>query len=344
MTLIMRTKRTKTGCGTASTEKSHVPLSIGVRHWEHIVPLALGEIGRDALNVRLLDSTPNLWSTADLDAGETSFSQYVRARAMGDDRITALPLFLMRGFRHRCILVRRDSSTRDAADLDGARIGLTGWADSGNTWTRAILREAGIGVPDASWQVGPLTAKHPVFDRIGGVTVGGNVRPTLNDAPLIDLLAEGDLDAVMTPFMPPGFYHRDSLFRPLYPDIRSVEIAYFERHAFVPGMHVLAVRTDVLNRDPEGAQRLVNLFEIAKRLSRARRDKLMDVTPWHNEDIALATRVIGGDWMPYGFEGDRAMVRAFQDELVAQGLLTSRVPERDLFPYAIEPDVAEEPF
>ncbi len=204
--------------------------------------MALGEIGHAYLNVRLLDATPNLWSRADLDGGETSFSQYVRARARGDDRVIALPLFLMRGFRHRCIVVRRDSPALEAADLDGARIGLTGWADSGNTWTRAILREAGVGVAAATWRVGPLTADHPVFDRIGGVPVGDNVKHTPNDAPLVDLLAAGDLDAVMTPFMPPGFYDPNSPLRPLYPDTRSAEIDYFRRHGFVPGMHVLALR------------------------------------------------------------------------------------------------------
>ena len=317
-----------------------MPLTLGVRYWEHVMPLALGEIGHGYLDVKLLETTPHLWSQSDLDGGETSFSQYVRARAGGDDRVIALPVFLMRGFRHRCILVRRESPAFDAADLDGAFIGLTGWADSGNTWTRAILREAGVRVADASWQVGPLTANHPVFDRIGGVPVGRNVEHTPNDAPLVDLLAAGDLDAIMTPFMPPGFYDPDSPFRPLYGDTRTAEVDYFRRHGFVPGMHVLTLRSDVLRRAPEAAQRVLDVFEAAKRISRMRRDKLMDVTPWHNEDIALATRVIGGDWMPYGFGRDRAMVSAFQDELVAQGLLTEPVSEHELFPFAVEPSTA----
>jgi 4,5-dihydroxyphthalate decarboxylase len=301
------------------------------------VPLALGEIGHGYVNVRLFETTPDLWTRSDLDGGETSFSRYVRARAEGDDRVVALPVFLMRGFRHRCILVRRDSPAFDPADLEGACIGLTGWPDGGNTWTRAVLREAGVGVPDASWRVGPLTADHPVLDRIGGVAVGDNVQHTPGDAPLVDLLATGDLDAMMTPFMPPGFYYPGSPFRPLYADTRTAEIEYFGRHGFVPGIHLLALRSDVLRRAPEAAQRLVDLFEAAKRISRLRRDKLMDVTPWHNEDIALATRVIGSDWMPFGFAGDRGMVRAFQVELVAQGLLTRPVLERELFPLALEP-------
>ena len=138
-----------------------MPLTLGVRYWDHVVPLVLGDVGHGFVHVRMLDNTPDLWRRSDLDGGETSFSRYVRARAEGDDRVVALPLFLMRGFRHRCILVRRDSPAFDAAHLEGACIGLTGWSDSGNTWTRAVLREAGVGVGDASWQVGPLTGDHP---------------------------------------------------------------------------------------------------------------------------------------------------------------------------------------
>jgi 4,5-dihydroxyphthalate decarboxylase len=332
-----------TACGTALVNKAPVPLALAVRYWDHVVPLALGEVGVGVVDISLLDATPDLWKRHDLVGGETSFSSYVRARARGDDTVIALPVFLMRGFRHRCILVRRDSPAIDASDLHGARIGLTGWADSGNTWTRAILREAGVDVTDASWQVGPLTATHPVFDRIGNAPTCGNVVHTPNDAPLVGLLAAGDLDAVMTPFMPPGFYRPTSPFRPLYPDTRAAEVAYFARHGFVPGMHVLALRSDVLRNAPETAARVVNLFEKAKRLSRSRRDKLADITPWHNEEIAVATRVVGDDWMPYGFARDRPMVSAFQEELVAQGLLTEPVPERDLFPFPIEPDSSEEP-
>ena len=66
-----------------------MPLTLGVRHWEHVMPLALGEIGHGYLDVKLLETTPHLWSQSDLDGGETSFSQYVRARAGGDDRVIA---------------------------------------------------------------------------------------------------------------------------------------------------------------------------------------------------------------------------------------------------------------
>ncbi len=310
-------------------------LELGVRHWDHVIPLALGDVPGPA--VTRLEATPDLWSSPEYDGGETSFSRYVRARAAGDDRVVALPVFLMRGFRHRCIIVRCDSPAESAADLKGARIGLTGWPDSGNTWTRAILAEAGVGIHDADWQVGPLTGAHPVVDRLGGVAVGNNIRHTTDGARLVDLLRDKTLDAVMSPFMPPGFHDEDSPFRTLFRDTRTEEREYYGRHGFVPGIHLLAVRNEVLERQPEIAQQLIDLFEQAKQLSFQRRNKLMDVTPWHNEEVGITTRVFGSDWMPYGVSPDRRMVAAFQEQLVAQELLAHPVPEEDLFPYQIDP-------
>ncbi|TDD27317.1 hypothetical protein E1218_10840 [Kribbella turkmenica] len=310
-------------------------LELGVRHWDHVIPLALGDVPGPA--VTRLETTPDLWTSPEYDGGETSFSRYVRARAAGDDRVVALPVFLMRGFRHRCIIVRRNADLETAADLKGARIGLTGWPDSGNTWTRAVIAEAGVGIRDADWQVGPLTAAHPVVDRIGGVAVGDNVRHTTDGARLVELLQDKALDAVMTPFMPPGFHDADSPFRTLFRDTRAEERAYFARHGFIPGIHLLALRREVLAARPELAQQLIDRFEQAKQLSFQRRNKLMDVTPWHNEEVGVTTRVFGGDWLPYGVSPDRRMVAAFQEQLVAQELLEHPVPEGDLFPYQIDP-------
>ncbi|HEX5534149.1 MAG TPA: hypothetical protein VFX33_10460 [Actinomycetales bacterium] len=317
-------------------------LCLGVRHWEHVSPIAMGDVRPDPgadieVGLTRLDSTPDLWDQDDFDGGETSLSRYVRARAAGDDRVIGLPVFLMTAFRHRCIIVRADSAAEHPAHLRGGRIGLTGWPDSGNTWTRAIFAEAGVGVPDAQWRVGRLTAAHPAFDRIGGVSVPDNVDQIEDADTLVGLLADGSLDAVLTPFMPPGFYDGSAGLRPLYRDTRAAEVEYYERHRFVPGIHLLAVRRELFERDPDVPQRLLDLFEESKRVSRARRDKLTDVSPWHNEEVAATSQVFDGDWMPYGYSANERMVSEFQDALVAQGLLDRQVPPSDLFPLALEP-------
>lgn len=317
------------------------PLVVGVRPWDHVIPLALGDVQvPDApLELRRVDATPDLVGNrvedADLDGAETSFSRYVRARASGDDRLIALPVMLMRGFRHRCIIVRNDSDLHGPRDLRGKRIGVTGWPDSGNVWTRAILRTAGVGIADCEWEAGPLTSAHPVTDRIGG-QAPPNVSVTPGNRPMVDLLRERHLDAVMTPFMPPGFYEPDSTLRPLFHDVRGAELDYVHRTGYVPGMHVLAFRASA-GLDAGAAQALVDAFERSKALAWSRRAKLADITPWQNEEIAATVREFGDDWMPYGDAADERMVADFQAELVAQGLLEKPVPLADLFPFPIEP-------
>lgn len=312
-------------------------IRMATRHWDHVSPIAMGDVEeatRYALERR--EITPDLWTEEGLDVAETSFSKYVQARAAGDDRVVALPIFVMRGFRHRCIITRKDSALNSAEALRGKRIGLTGWGDSGNTWTRAVLREASIGVEDAEWRVGALTANHPVTDRIGSITVPDNVAATENDEPMTMMLERGALDAVMTPFMPPGFYESDSPFRTLFRDSQKAEAEYFDRVGFVPGIHLIGVRAE-LAADHGIMQELMDLFDAAKKISGERRNKLLDVTPWHNEVLAATTRVMGKDWMPYGWSANEKMIDAFQTELIEQGIVTSRLEEDSLFPLHLEP-------
>lgn len=313
-------------------------IHLAARHWDHILPLALGDLpNATGVSLERREITPDLWSERDLDGGETSFSRYIRARAAGDYSVTALPVFIMRGFRHRCIITLKDSPLENASDLAGMRIGLTGWADTGNTWTRAILRAEGVGVLATQWRVGRLTASHPVQDRIGSIMVPPTVRPCDDDEPMVDMLLRGALDAVMTPFMPPGFSAIDSPFRTLYRNSREIEAQYYANTGYVPGIHLLAVQSRVLDAQPATAQRLLDLFEESRILSDQRRAKLLDITPWQNEAYNETQRVFGSDWMASGWEANATMISDLQDEMVAQGLIDAIVPPEDLFPYQVEP-------
>ncbi|MCU1443606.1 MAG: nitrate transporter substrate-binding protein [Cryobacterium sp.] len=306
---------------------------LGARHWDHVMPIATKDVaGFENYDLDTRDVTPDIWTERDLDGSETSFSRYVRARAQGDDSVTALPVFIMRGFRHRCIITAKDSPLETAEDLRGKRIGLTGWGDSGNTWTRAILRQAGVEIADAEWRVGALTANHPIMDRIGPIDVPSNIAPTENDEPMVEMLERGALDAVMTPFMPAGFYDANSPFRTLYRDSQQAEADYYASTGFIPGIHVLAVQTTFLENEPGEARKLVELFDAAKTISAARRGKLQDVVPWQNEALATSARVFGPDWMPSGLAANESMIAAFQAELIAQGLMEEAIDIDLLFP------------
>lgn len=316
------------------TEETLSGATIAVRHWDHILPLALGDVAVQGADLRLSrrDATPNLWAETELLGGETSFSAYLHQRARGDDSITGLPVFLMQGFRHRCIISRSDGPTA-LEQLKGGRIGLTGWPDSGNVWTRAIFRRAGVEVADASWFVGPLTSEHPHHDRIGPLGAPANVQATAEGTSLVSLLRSGRLDAVLTPFMPPGFHEPGSGLRALLPDVRSAEVEYFAQVGYVPGIHLLGVRTSALHEDPTLGARLVAAFDASKQLAASRHEKLADVTPWLLDELQFTSRAIGTNWMPSGREENRTMIQDFVDEHREQGLLTGAAPSiNNLFP------------
>ncbi|WP_109474619.1 ABC transporter substrate-binding protein [Ornithinimicrobium cavernae] len=318
------------------------PLRVGARPWAHVTALGAGvTVAGHAVDYHALATTPRIWDEPDLDVAETSLSQYVRARSAGDDSVTGLPIFVMRGFRQRCILVPESSPLESAADLAGRRIGLTGWPDSGNTWTRELLTREGVDLGGIEWFLGPLTPDAPQFDRSGGVELAGNVHELEAGDGLTHALERGHLDAIMTPFMPPGFYTRSGL-RTLHRDSQSAEEAYYRERGYLPGMHLIAVRTALLDRQPALAQGLVDAFEEAKQHNARLRDKLQDAFPWHDREQARTARTFGTDWLPYGWPGDQPMVADFQQALVTQDLLPAPVPDHELFPHQVAPSTSKE--
>jgi len=62
--------------------------------------------------------------TFEFDVNEMSLSSYLIMKNKGDNRLTAIPVFLSRYFRHESIYVKQDAPYRKLADLKGKKIGL----------------------------------------------------------------------------------------------------------------------------------------------------------------------------------------------------------------------------
>ncbi|WP_199430973.1 hypothetical protein [Qaidamihabitans albus] len=314
---------------------SHRPtITIATRRWGHLWPLAAGAVETPGFDVRvdMLDRLPELASAGEYDGAEVSMSRYALRREQGDrDGLVGIPAFLMRGFRHRCILVRRSSTLTDPGQLGGRAVGLTGWADTGNTWTRALVRQAGVDLTEIAWTVGPLTRDAPATDRTGPVNAPANVGTAPPGTGLVDELLAGRLDAIMTPFMPPGFHAADSPLRHLITDYPAAEAGYYRRTGFCPAIHAFAVRGAAARRWPWLPEALYAALDESKRIWLRDRAKLADDSPWMLADIDASRRLLGADWMPYGREPNEAMLAAFCAELAAQGLSDGAIDPHSLF-------------
>lgn len=314
-----------------------ITIRLAVRDWDYIVPLALGDIRAKDFNLEIhrVGTLPeDLASDPLYDAGEVSFSRYSLGRAKGDASIVGVPHFLMRAFRHRCIITSKNSGITRLDELAGKRIGLTGWQDSGNTWTRALLRREGVGIEEASWFVGRLTESHPIVDRLGGYGRPGRIEAVPGERPMMELLREGWLDAVFTPFMPPGFFDADSAFRQLVPDFRQTERAYFNDVGYVPGIHLLGIKPEIVAAHPWLPAALSDVLDESARVWLEKRAKYADTTPWIIDEIRQVAQDLPASWNRNGFEANERMIADFGIELHAQKLTDKLLTPQDLFPGA----------
>lgn len=312
-----------------------VTLRLALRDWDYMTPLVLGDVSSPRLDIRI-DRVGTLVSNIAKDelhdAAEMSFSRYAQLRHDGDDSVAGMPNFIMRGFRHRCIITLKESPVHTLSDLAGKKIGVTGWRDSGNTWTRAACRREGVGVEDAMWYAGRLTEAHPIADRLDGFGRPGRIEAVPGERPMVDLLKEGGLDAVFTPFMPKGFFDQGSPFRQVLDDYRSSEVAYFHAVGYVPGMHLIGFKAEIVREHPWIMDELSALIDESQRLWLEKREKYADTTPWMIGELARCASDLPPNWNISGLEENETMISDFATELYEQKILPRTLSPAELFP------------
>jgi len=312
-----------------------IKIHVALRDWDYLTPLLLGDVISDFIDLKI-DRVGTLVDKLDrsspYQAAEASFSRYVSARVEGDESIVGIPNFLMRGFRHRCLIVRRDSKITTFKQLAGKRIGVTGWRDSGNSWTRTALFRAGIDVEDAFWYAGRLTHSHPITDRLDGFGQKGRIEAVPDEKPMVDLLREGWLDAVMTPFMPDGFFAPGSEFRHLLPDFRSEEQAYYRDVGYVPGLHILCFERSFARANRQAVSELNRMIDLSKSIWLEKRRKYAETTPWILDDLGQMAHTLRPDWDSSTLSHNAKMIEDFTAELYRQHITPVALSAAQVFP------------
>jgi len=307
-----------------------VPVTLASRDYDYVAPLALGDVPTDGIALRVLrsfDALERFLAEPAIDGAEASFSRYVQRFAAGDRSLVGLPVFLMREFRHRCFFVRRDSGLTDLAHLAGKRVGTDAWPASGNTWSRALLRERGVALDGIRWLVGPVDGGEPP----AATALPPGVQPAPAGRSLADLLVAGEIDAVMCPWPPRLFDAPRSPIVRLYPDYRSAERDYYRRTRLYPAHHLLVLRRPLVDAHPWVVPVLYEAFVAARARSEANHRVLHESSPWVLADLEEQDRLMGADFRPYGYRENRAMVAAFCAEQVAQGLVAGPLDPDALF-------------
>jgi 4,5-dihydroxyphthalate decarboxylase len=150
---------------------------------------------------------------------------------------------------------------------------------------------------------------------------------------LSQLLDDGEIDATIGADLPPCFGKAPNVKR-LFPDFKEAEKKYYKETGIFPIMHLVAIRSDIVEKYPFVATSLFNALNDAKDVAFRRMrflDALRYMLPWLASELDEIEEVFGGDPWPYGIERNRKTLEAAVECLYDQGMIERRVSVEELF-------------
>lgn len=320
---------------------SRLPLTISTGDYDRVRPILDGRVGIEGCDVNYVvlpveECFHRAWAYQEFDVAEIGFSSYIMTVSRGNPPYIAIPAFLSRSFRHSAIYIRDDRDIEKPADLCGKQVGVPSYEQAAGVWVRGLLKEEyGLALDEIQW----IQAGIEVPGRRSSFTLhlpeGFPFRIAPGNATLTQMLAEGELDAVITARPPSCFEKGHPHIRRLFPDFRQVETDYFRRRGVFPIMHTLGVRRSLVEQHPWLAGSLFKAFTAAKRIAD---EDLRDVTalkiglPWIAAEVEATEQVMGRDFWPYGVEANRKTIETTARYALEQSLLARPVAVEEMFP------------
>lgn len=315
-------------------------ISLACGDYDRTRPILDGRIAIEGCDLAALPLTPEesffrAFRHQAFDVAELSLSTYVMTTARGTCPYVAVPAFVSRSFRHSAIYVRRDRGIARPEDLKGKRIGVPEYQVTAAVWARAILaREHGVSPEDMQWIAGGV--EEP--GRPDKVEMALPRGVSLSRAPegrwLSEMLAAGDIDALMCPRAPSCFEAGHAQVTRLFEDPAAAAAAWFARRRIFPIMHVVGIRRSLAEAHPWLPQSVYKAFLAARdqALERLRDTTALAVSlPFLVEEGERTRALMGDDFWPYGVAPNQPTLDTFLDEHHAQSLSHRRLCPEELF-------------
>lgn len=303
---------------------SNLVLKTAIANYGHTTPLKDGSVTSDMFDMEHIEISPSpmifrrMVRGLEFDVAEMALATYLCARAHGK-RFTGLPIFLTHDFYHGGILCSVNSGIDSPKDLEGRRVGVRSYTLTPGVWTRALLqKEYNVDLDAVTWV---LSGDEHVEEFVAPADV---VSSPNND--LAEMLLSGEVDAVI------GAGPIDSPdIRPLFPNAHDADKAWHRNTGIYPVSHMLVVKDDLLESQPEIAEELFHLFDRA-RAPYIERLRSGEASGPEDEAFLRRADIVGKDPIPYGFENAYATLEAFIGFNVEQGVIPEAVDPATLFP------------
>jgi 4,5-dihydroxyphthalate decarboxylase len=318
---------------------SKLKLSFGCWDYDRIRSLTDGTVqvnGIDLnwLNMPVEETFWRMMRYQEFDVSELSLSSYL----IGKDRglkLTAIPVFMSRSFRHSGIYINSNSGITKPSDLRGKRVAIPEYQLTACLWIRGILQhEYGVKPSEMQWFTGGEETPGRIEKVSLKLPAEINIQPIAADQTLNQMLESGEVDALIAPRAPSSFLKGSPNVKRLFTDYVSVEKEYFKKTGIFPIMHVVAIKDEILQKDPWVAQNLYQAFVQAKQrvYDGFNQTAALKVTlPWLLSEVENTKQLMGNDFWPYGVGKNRTNIDAAINYSYEQGMISRRLEIEELF-------------
>jgi 4,5-dihydroxyphthalate decarboxylase len=299
-------------------------LTIAIGNHGLTKPLKDGRVRLGHQNVEFIQVDPivaamrRMVRGLEFDICEMAFATYLCAKAHGKP-ITAIPVFVSRGFHHGAIFYNVNSPIKIPKDLEGRTIGVNrGYTVTTGVWARGILHtEYGVDLDKITWV--PTDDEH-----VAEYQAPANVDYSHRGQSIGDLLVSGKIAAAVGDI-------RLNLpdIQPLISDARSVGFAYFRKTGVYPINHLLVVKDSLLKGVPGLAQEIFSSFQEAKNIYLTHLDDGKNLSA--ADETALAIKQVVGDPFPFGVGANHKALETIIQLAFDQHVIPKKFSAEELF-------------
>lgn len=276
------------------------------------------------------------FAQGEFDVGEFSAATFLRTREKGR-RFLALPVFFDRGPRQRNIFYC-EGRLKHPTELKGKKIGCFRYGATAVVWARGfLLDEHGLKTKDMEWYVSGkevyIGSELPVkVERLEPPPPFGQEKPVLarlvsegklhaalvaGDIGYLGIFGGGSLPKIMGEF--PGV-------KPLFENTDEI-IRYIKKTRIYPIIHLIAMKEEIAERQPELPAKLIAAFREAKRLAVKGYMTTAELAGYEMEKTVLEED-------PYAHilgETEKRTMQALNRYQIEQGLMKKELPLEGLF-------------
>jgi 4,5-dihydroxyphthalate decarboxylase len=154
------------------------------------------------------------------------------------------------------------------------------------------------------------------------------------DKTLSGMLADGEIDALVTAVQPLCFAEKKLSVGRLFPDFRAVEEAYYRKTGMFPIMHMMGVRRSLAEANPWLAGSILKACLQARNITLEEMKStgmFYAMLPWLSDDLSRARAVMGPNMWPYGVNSNRKELEAMLRWSFEQGLAPRQGKIEEIF-------------